>query len=67
MVDILFIMFLRTVVIGLINNTTMERINKMIEINSRGHLSNMVFAYKVTKHEVYNGNGLKAYKSFKAV
>ena len=45
----------------------MDRINKMIEINSRGHLSNMVFAYKVTKHEVYNGNGLKAYKSFKAV
>ena len=45
----------------------MDRINKMIEINAKGHLSKMVFCYKVTKHEVYNGNGLKAYKSFKAV
>ena len=44
----------------------MERINKMIEINSRGHLLDLVFCYKVTKHEVYNGNGLKAYRSFKA-
>ena len=44
----------------------MERINKMIEINSMGHLLNLVFCYKVIKHEVYNGNGLKAYKSFKA-
>ena len=44
----------------------MERINKMIEINSRGHLLNLVFFFFLIKHEVYNGNGLKAYKSFKA-
>ena len=44
----------------------MDRINKMIEINAKGHLQNIVFCYKVVKNEVYNGNGLKAYQSFKA-
>ena len=45
----------------------MERINKMIEINANGHLQKIVFCYKVVKHEVYNGNGMKAYQSFKVI
>ena len=50
-----------------LKHTIMERINRMIEINANGHLQKIVFCYKVVKHEVYNGNGIKAYQSFKVI
>ena len=43
----------------------MKRIDKMIEINSRGHLPQLFEAYKIIKRQVYKGDKNKTYSSFK--
>lgn len=45
----------------------MNRINKLIDINERGLLTKFVECYKTVKDIVYNGDGKKAYESFKIV
>ena len=41
----------------------MNRINKMIELNSKGRLNKVLLVYKTVKDIVYNGDSKKAYES----
>lgn len=51
----------------LINYNIMNRIDKMIEINTRKYLSQIAECYSIIKEQVYNGNGKKAYLSLKPI
>jgi hypothetical protein len=44
----------------------MKTIDKMIEINNRGHLTQLLEAYKIIKRHVYKGDKNKTYSSFKS-
>ena len=45
----------------------MQRINKLIELNSQNKQCEFFQAYKVLKSLVYGGNAKKAYMSFRPV